>query len=87
MNNDRRKAIRSIITRLQVAVSAIEDISSEMEDLKSEEQDYIDNLPDNLKDSERANIADAAVSAMDEAITMLDDFAQNIVGHLESACD
>ena len=47
MNYQRRK-------RLRVACSLLEEASSIVEDVRDEEQDSLDNMPENLQDSERA---------------------------------
>lgn len=73
MNNTRRKAIRKVIEELEA-------LSSRIDDLRDEEQDYLDNIPENLQASERYSDAetavdnlDSAVNAVDEAISMLEE--------------
>jgi len=73
MNNTRRKAIKKIIEQLEV-------LSDQISDLQDEEQDYMDNMPENLQTSERYDIAEAAVdslsnaqSSVDEAISSLEE--------------
>lgn len=46
MNNDRRKLLRE-------QLDILESVKTEIESLKDEEQDYADNMPDNLQDSEK----------------------------------
>lgn len=73
MNNTRRKAIRKVIEELET-------LSSRIDDLRDEEQDYLDNIPENLQTSERYSDAetavdnlDSAVNAVDEAISLLEE--------------
>lgn len=57
MNNTRRKSLRALMDRL-------EDIKSELEEIQSEEEDYRDNIPENLQGSERYEKAEDAISNM-----------------------
>ena len=76
MNKQRRKDIDAIIERL-------ESIREEIITVRDEEQDYLDNIPKNLQNSERYEIADNAVRELDDAEASLDD----IIEHLTSARD
>ena len=55
MNRIRRKNLQSIIDKL-------EDLKSSLEELQEEEEDYRDNMPENLQGSERYDRADEAAS-------------------------
>lgn len=52
--------------------SKFEDFKSEIEALRDEEQEYRENMPESLQQSEKADLADAAVSAMEAAIEEVD---------------
>ena len=41
MNNDRRKQLREIIT-------VLENVKGDLEAIRDDEQDYMDNIPENL---------------------------------------
>lgn len=56
MNKNRRKAIESIIDNLM-------DLSSEIEGIINDEQDALDNIPESLQESERANTMRDAIEA------------------------
>lgn len=71
MNNNRRKQIRSIIERL-------EDLNGEIEGVQSEEREYKDNMPDNLRDSEKAEKADDVIYALDEAVENISACIENL---------
>lgn len=60
-------------------MNEIENLKSELEEIEQEEQDYADNMPDNLQDSERHENAITAVEALQEAQCSLEE-ARN---HLE----
>ena len=66
MNKIRRKALGEIRDRLEVIIG---DIGN----LRDEEQDYIDNMPENMQGGERAAAADEAVNQMEQAIGSIED--------------
>lgn len=74
MNNDRRNRIRKLISQL-------EEINSEINEILSEEQDAFDNMPEGLQSSERGDLAQEAISNLENA--NLDD----IISSLENACE
>ena len=74
MNKTRRKSLVEIASKL-------EDIKAEIEALRDEEQDYYDNMPENLQGSERGEIAESAVYAMECAM----DGIENAIDNLEEA--
>lgn len=60
MNKQRREAIEAIRQRL-------DDIIGEVETLKDEEQDYLDNMPENMQQGEKGSQAETAVEALTDA--------------------
>lgn len=106
MNNKRRKEIRDLYPdcealgiladAVKAAIAAFNEAAEQMvEDInfiRDGEQEYIDNLPENLQQSEKAQIAEDAVNALDEAIGMVtnvDDFENwskdDLIGKLDEA--
>lgn len=71
MNGQRRKSIQEIADRIKEAHEKIESIISDLEDIKSDEQDYLDNIPENLQGSERYSIAEEAIDNLDNALDEL----------------
>jgi t-SNARE complex subunit (syntaxin) len=65
--------------KIERVMDEIENLKSELEEIEQEEQDYADNMPDNLQDSERHENAITAVEALQEAQCSLEE-ARN---HLE----
>lgn len=61
MNNQRRKEIADVLNELAA-------LRSRVEDLQSEEQDYFDNMPENLQQSERGEKAEQAASRLEDAM-------------------
>jgi len=74
MNKQRRKDIDTIIQTL-------EEIREQIQFVLEEEQEYLDNIPENLQNSERYETAQTAVSELEEADGSIDD----IIEHLENA--
>lgn len=74
MNKQRRKDIDTII-------QALEEIREQIQCVLNEEQDYLDNIPENLQNSERYETAETAVQELKEADGSIDD----IIEHLENA--
>lgn len=66
MNVARRKALWAVI-------SQFETVQEELEVLKDEEQDYLDNIPENLQGSERYEVAENAVGFLEDALSSLED--------------
>ncbi len=74
MNKQRRKEIQTISNDLLSLMTSIED-------LLAEEQDYFDNMPENLQSSEKAEISENAISNLEEAL----DNIRECVDNLDSA--
>lgn len=64
MNKQRRKALNELYDRLTELYDLLEEI-------KDEEECYKDNMPENLQNSERYEIAENACDNMDEAIAAI----------------
>lgn len=71
MNRIRRKELRSIIDQL-------EELKSCLEDLQAEEEEYRDNMPENLWGGERYEKAEEAISNMEDAVSSLEDAISSI---------
>ena len=74
MNNVRRKARNEIAAQ-------VEELMSALESLKDEEEEYRDNIPENLQGSERYDKADAACINLDSAYSGLED----VLSYIEEA--
>ena len=66
MNKDRR-------TRLANTVSELSGIHEFIEGLKDEEQEYFDAMPESFQGSDKGQDAEAAVDAMDSALTAIEE--------------
>lgn len=99
MNNDRRKAIRALaaeVTALNAilsdAIGKAEDLHSQLEALKDEEQEYYDNMPEGLQNSDKGSVAQEAIDNLENALSALeslkdfDNELENAADAMESAC-
>lgn len=66
MNKIRRKNLQTIIDRL-------EDIKADLEEITYEEEEYRDNIPENLQSSEKYERADGACDNLNDAADTLDE--------------
>lgn len=88
MNNDRRKAITAAVSLVEALKGQIEEAVSAIEAIKDEEEEYKDNMPESLQSSERYETAEAAVSALEEALSPLEDIdLDEVISQLETARD
>ncbi|MGN0493572.1 MAG: hypothetical protein ACI4F7_07995 [Acutalibacteraceae bacterium] len=75
MNNTRRKKLGEVIDGLDV-IQDRKDLYAwinTLDNLKDEEQDYYDNIPENLQYSQRAEDSEAAIDNLDEALGLLNE--------------
>lgn len=66
MNKQRRKEIDRIADELR-------NIHSLLEDLQNEEQEYLDNMPENMQQGDRGQQAEEAISALEDAVSSIDE--------------
>ena len=76
MNKARRK-------ELSRAVELLEEAQSIIESCRDEEQEYMDNMPENLQESEKYYAAEEAVNNMNEAYDKIDE----VINSVESAME
>lgn len=76
MNKQRRKALAEVLEKIEVARALLEDIAGE-------EEDYKDNIPENLQTSDRYQQAENACTNMVEAGEALED----VICKLEEAME
>lgn len=71
MNKQRRK-------ELDIIARELNDIKERLEALRDEEQDYYDNMPENLQGSERGEKAEVAIESLEEAASSIEDAISSI---------
>jgi hypothetical protein len=67
MNADRRKLIKRAIEMVSKAEGMIQEANEIIQQALDEENEYLENLPENLRDGEKGERAQAAASAIEEA--------------------
>ena len=71
MNKARRKQLEEVVSMVETAKEMLEEILDD-------EQDYYDNIPENLQGSERSEASETAISLIEDAIGDLDSAIDNI---------
>ena len=66
MNKNRRQQLR-------VWNQKAEGLKDELENILSDEQDYFDNMPENLQGSMRGSDSEDAIGQMEEAVSSLEE--------------
>ena len=74
MNNERRKELDKAIAKLDDALALVEQV-------REDEQEARDNLPENMQDSERADLMDETIYELEEIEGELD----SLRGRLDDA--
>ena len=72
MNRNRRKELIEWVKKAEAWAVHGENLKDELENICSNEQDYFDNMPENLQGSMRGMDAEEAIDAMNEAIECMD---------------
>lgn len=71
MNNKRRKHINNIINILETS-------KDEISEILEEEQNALDNMPENLLESERAELTQNAIDLLEEAVNNVEEAINNL---------
>lgn len=87
MNNTRRKEIRNIIDELETMAGRLDDLYSWLDELKSEEEEYRDNIPENLQGGIRYEESEEASGNMEYASDALYDLSLEMTNYIEDAID
>ena len=86
MNKQRRKDIDVIIQNLKNAQSFLDDALSDANNIRDEEQEYYDNMPENMQNGEKGEIAQVAVDNLYEVVSALEDLdIDDLISKLEEA--
>lgn len=71
MNKNRRKELRQWNEK-------IEALKDELENILMDEQEYYDNIPENLQYSSRAEDSETAIECLEEALDIIDEVIDKI---------
>ena len=76
MNKERRKTRQEISEQL-------ESLKSDLASVQSDEEEYRDNIPENMQSGERYERAEAACDSLAEAVSQLEDAISSIETAME----
>ena len=68
---------------MQSIIEQIEELKGTLEDLQQEEEEYRDNMPENLWNSERYERAEEAISNIEDAVSALEEATSSIESAIE----
>ena len=75
MNKARRKELETVISNLN-EIQGKDDLYAcinDLEKIRDDEQDYYDNIPENLQYSQRAEDSEAAIDNLEEALDLINE--------------
>ena len=72
MNNAKRSRIRKVIKAVKNPNPDWDDIQMELSDLIDEETEAMENIPENMQDTERYAICEASVDLLESALAAAD---------------
>ncbi len=73
MNAERRKALAGVQGRIRLVLAETQLLKDDVTALLEEEQEYFDNIPENLQNSERYENSEEAISCIEDVIVSLDE--------------
>lgn len=86
MNNTRRNAIKTIVSRFDDLSALIEELKTDIETIIEEEQDAFDNLPEGFQTGARGEKMEAAIENLQSAADFLEEIdLEELTGYLEEA--
>lgn len=71
MNNERRKWLSNIVTKLH-------ELKDEVDEVMGEEQDAFDNLPESIQMSEKGDLMEENINDLQTAMDSVDEATQTI---------
>lgn len=88
MNNTRRKAIKEVMKKIENLEGLLIEIKEELEFIRDEEEEYMNNIPENLQTSERYEKAEAATDNLYAAVDELEEFDfEQLLTYLEESME
>ena len=75
MNKMRRKELVNLIKTIEKVQDKddIYEVTSTLENIRDDEEEYYDNIPENLQSSQRAYDSEAAIDNMNDALDLLEE--------------
>ena len=86
MNKQRRAEIEAIKVRLIAITELVSALRDDIDCVRDEEEDYFENMPEGIQNSERGELAQEAIGNLQECIDRMEEFDENeLVEYLNSA--
>lgn len=73
MNKTRRGQLDKLYNAIDNLKSQLENLREDLDTIKTEEEEYFENIPDSLKEGERAQTSETAIENMQEAYDQFDE--------------
>jgi predicted RNase H-like HicB family nuclease len=76
----RRKELAKLVIKLKMIRDKddIYDVISDLESIRDEEEEYYDNIPENLQSSQRAYDSEEAIDNMNDALELLEQAYESV---------
>ena len=84
MNKTRRKSLKEVMTQIENMQSILCDLLGTLDSLCGEEEEYRDNMPENMYGSEKYEKADAAADAITAAYDALESADNSLTEAVEN---
>lgn len=84
MNKQRREELSKVVEMLNSLSSILYDATDIVESCKNDEEEYRDNMPENLQGSDKYSMADEACDCLDNALDSLSEVTDTINDIIES---
>jgi F0F1-type ATP synthase membrane subunit b/b' len=83
MNAERRKAIKEVQNKIRLVLAEAHLLKEDVTALLEEEQEYFDNIPENLQNSARYENSEEVISCIEDAIVSLEEAENSLEETLE----
>jgi hypothetical protein len=90
MNKERRSALSEGLMNLENSIELFDVLKervarelSVIEDSLNDEQDYFDNMPESIQNSEKGEMAQEAIDKLQEAVDLVNEFLETEVNYQE----
>jgi hypothetical protein len=90
MNKERRSALSEGLMNLENSIELFDVLKervarelSVIEDSLNDEQDYFDNMPEGIQNSEKGEMAQEAIDKLQEAVDLVNEFLETEVNYQE----
>lgn len=90
MNNDRRKQLNALKSKIEELNSVANELKEEIEGIQNDEQEYYDNMPEAIQAGEKGDKAQAAIDAIQEMVESFDTIiyeTENAIEKIETATE